>query len=51
MALGLLDQLTVVSNRTAKVFHRSGTTRAVAPDISKGIDRVSHTGLLHKCMS
>ena len=39
------DLLTVVSDRA---FHKSGTTRAVALDISKAFDRVSHAGLLHK---
>ena len=42
------DLLTVVSDRIARVFNRSGATRAVALDISKGIDRVWYAGLLHK---
>ena len=42
------DLLTVVSDRIAKAFNRSGTTRAVAIDISKAFDRVWHAGLLHK---
>ena len=38
---GLLsDLLTVVSDRIAKAFNRSGATRAVALDISKAFDRV-----------
>ena len=42
------DLLTVVSNRTARAFNRSGATRAVALPISKTFDRVWHDGLLHK---
>ena len=34
------DLLTVVSNRIARTFNRSGATRAVALDISKAFDRV-----------
>ena len=34
------DLLTVVSNRIARSFNRSGATRAVALDISKAFDRV-----------
>ena len=34
------DLLTVVSDRIARVFNRSGATRAVALDISKAFDRV-----------
>ena len=33
------DLLTVVSDRLARVFNRSGATRAVALDISKDFDR------------
>ena len=33
----------------ARVFNKSGTTRAVALDISKAFDRVWHAGLLQKC--
>ena len=40
--------LTVVSDRIAGAFNRSGATRAVALDISKAFDRVWHPGLLHK---
>ena len=42
------DLLTVVSDRIARAFNRSGATRAVALDISKAFDRVWHVGLLHK---
>ena len=45
------DLLTVVSDRIARVFNRSGATRAVAPDVSKAFDRVWHAGLLHKLNS
>ena len=45
------DLLTVVSDRIARAFNRSGATRAVALDISKAFDRVSHPGLLHKLKS
>ena len=34
------DLLTVVSDRTARTFNRSGATRAVALDTSKAFDRV-----------
>ena len=34
------DFLTVVSDRIATAFNRSGTTRAVALDISKAFERV-----------
>ena len=42
------DLLTVVSDRVARVFNRSGATRAVALDISKAFDSVWHAGHLHK---
>ena len=45
------DLLTVVSVRIARAFNRSGTTRAVALDISKAFDRVWHAGLLHELKS
>ena len=45
------DLLTVVSGRIARVFSRSGATRAIALDTSKAFDRVCHVGLLHKLKS
>ena len=45
------DLLTVLSDRIARAFKRSGTTRAVSLDISKAFDRVWHAGLLHKLKS
>ena len=45
------DLLTVVFDRVARVFNRSGATRAVTLDISKAFDRVWHAGLLHKLKS
>ena len=45
------DLLTVVSDRIARPFNRSGATRAVALDISKAFDRLWHAGLLHKLKS
>ena len=45
------DLLTVVSDRIARAFNRSGATQAVALDISKAFDRVCHAGLLHKLKS
>ena len=45
------DLLTVVSDRIARAFSRSGATRAVALDISKAFDRIWHAGLLHKLRS
>ena len=45
------DLLTVVSDRIARAFNRTGATQAVALDISKAFDRVWHTGLLHKLKS
>ena len=45
------DLLTVVSDKIARAFNRSGATRAVALDISKAFDRVWHPGLLHKLKS
>ena len=42
------DLLTIVSDRIARDFNRSGVTRAVALDISHTFDRVWHVGLLHK---
>ena len=43
--------MTVVSDRIARAFNRSGATRSVALDISKAFDRVWHAGLLHKLKS
>ena len=43
--------LTVVSDRIARAFNRSGTTRAIALDMSKAFDRVCHAGLLEKLKS
>ena len=45
------DILTVVSDKIARAFNRSGATRAVALDISKAFNRVWHAGLLHKLKS
>ena len=45
------DLLTVGSDRIARAFNRSGTSRAVALDISKAFDRVWHAGLLSKLKS
>ena len=40
-----------MSDRIARAFNKSGTTRAMALDISKAFDRVWHAGLLHKLKS
>ena len=45
------DLLTVVSDRIARAFNRSGATRAVALDISKAFDRVWHAGPLFTNLS
>ena len=45
------DLLTVVSDRIARAFNRSGANRAVALDISKAFDRVWYAGLLHRLKS
>ena len=42
------DLLTVVSDRIARFFNRSGTTQAVALDIFKAFDRVQYASLLQK---
>ena len=44
----IADLVTVVSDRIARAFNRSGATRAVAPDMSKAFDRVWDAGRLHK---
>ena len=43
--------LTVVSDRIARAFNKSGATGAVVLDVSKAFDRVWHAGLLHKLTS
>ena len=50
-SLSTADLLIVVSDRIARAFNRSGTTRPVAFDIFKAFDRVWHAGLLHKLKS
>ena len=45
------DLLTVVSDRIARAFNRSGVTRAVALDISKALNKVWHASLLHELRS
>ena len=45
------DLLTVVSDRIARAFNRSGATRAMTLDISKAFGRVWHGDLLHKLRS
>ena len=45
------DLLTVVSDRIARAFNRSGATRAVRLDISKAFDRVWDAGLPQKLKS
>ena len=47
----VVDLLTVVSDRIAEAFNRSGATRAVALDISKAFGRVWHADLFHKFKS
>ena len=47
----IVDLLTVVSDRMAKVFNKSGATRAVAVNILKDFDRVCHASLLQKLKS
>ena len=49
--LSTADILTVVSDRIARAFNRSGGTRVGALDMSKAFDRVWHAGLLHKTKS
>ena len=45
------DLFTVVSDRFARAFNRSGATRAVALDIYKAPDRVWYAALLYKLKS
>ena len=45
------DLLTVVSDRIARDFNRSGATQALALDTSKAFDRVWHAGPLDKLIS
>ena len=45
------DLLTVVSDRIARAFNRSGATPTVPFDIPKAFDRVWRAGLLHKLKS
>ena len=45
------DLQTVVSDRIARAFNRSGTTQAVALYISKAFEIVWYAGLLHKLRS
>ena len=40
------DLLTVVSDRIARTFNKSGATQAVALDISKAFNKVWHAGFL-----
>ena len=47
----IVDLLTVVSDRIATAFNRSGATRAVVLDTSKAFDRVWYAGLLLKLKS
>ena len=47
----IADLLTVVFDRLARAFDRSGTFGAMVLDISKGFHRVWHAGLLHKLIS
>ena len=42
------DPLIVVSDKIARCFNRSGTTRAVTLDTYKAFDGVWYAGLLHK---
>ena len=46
----IADLLTVVCITISRVFSRSGTTQALALDISKAFNRVWHAGLLQKLM-
>ena len=46
-----LDLLTILSDRIARVFNRSGATRDIALDLSKVFGRVFYAGLLPKLKS
>ena len=48
MSLKNVDLLKVASDSIARAFNRSGTTLAIALDISKSFDRVWHAGFLQK---
>ena len=43
-----VDLLSVVSDRFARAFDRSGSTRAVALEIYKAFDSIYHAGVFHK---
>ena len=45
------DLLTVVCDRIARAFNKTGATLAVARNIPKAFDRVWHAGLLYKLRS
>ena len=45
------DLLTVVPDRIARAFHRTGVTQAVTLDLSKVFVRGWHAGLFHKLKS
>ena len=45
------DLLSVVFNKIARAFNKSGPTGTIALDISKAFSRVQHVGLLHKVKS
>ena len=45
------DLLTILSDRIARVFNRSGATRAIALDLSKVLGRDFYAGLLPKLKS
>ena len=45
------EDLTVVYDRIARAFNKSGAILAAALDISKGFDRVWYDGLPHKIKS
>ena len=49
--LSTADILTVISDRIARAFNRSGATRAMELDISKALGRVWHASHLHKLKS